>query len=131
MKDAVKKFYEFLDRPLFPSSRLLLVVRPGYRFFDESRTRFATSNDLTSWDVTAYVRYRWPSRMVLNPKGEARARGTRHTGLEVRDDKGFAASLFAEPPGSHKRKINAAGRIGAGHCSCPDPGYDRRQTAPR
>lgn len=46
-------------------SRLLLVVRPGYRFFDESRTRFATSNDLTSWDVTAYVRYRWPSRMVL------------------------------------------------------------------
>ncbi|HNN83423.1 MAG TPA: hypothetical protein PKL62_04620 [Accumulibacter sp.] len=26
MKDAVKKFYEFLDRPLFPSARLLLVV---------------------------------------------------------------------------------------------------------
>ncbi len=46
-------------------SRLLLVVRPGYRFFDESRTRFVTSRDLTSWDVTAYVRYRWPGRLVL------------------------------------------------------------------
>lgn len=47
------------------SSRLLVVLRPGYRFFDESRTRFVTSQDLTSWDVTAFVRYRWPSVLTV------------------------------------------------------------------
>jgi len=47
------------------TSRLLVVLRPGYRFFDESRTRFETARDLSSWDLTGYVRYRWPGHLLV------------------------------------------------------------------